>query len=274
MSRLAKLYIGTNTKMYKTPSQAAEHIRRLAALTADIPAGELELFVLPSSLCLPAALDAARGSFIRIGAQNIGCEETGQYTGEISPLMLAELGIDLTMVGHSERRHTFKEADEDEQRKAACAAEHDFTVLLCVGETLEQKEYGVGPEALRTQLKIGLFDIPAQKLGRIWVAYEPVWAIGVRGIPASEGYADDMHRVIKNTLRERYGQPGGEVPILYGGSVNRENAPSLIQMPHIDGLFIGRNAWDADNFNHIIRQALPLFRQRKDGERKAKERLL
>lgn len=267
MARNDILYIGTNTKMYKTPSEAAEHIRRLGVLTADI-SGALELFVLPSYTSLPQATQNA-SAHIRIGAQNMSYEERGQYTGEISPLMLKELGVELVMLGHSERRNTFLETDENIRLKVNCALANNMTALLCVGETLSQKKYKTGIETLRMQLKICLSGVRGKQTEKIVVAYEPVWAIGENGIPADESYANDMHRAIKNTLCELFGiERGNEIPVLYGGSVNAENAVKLIKMPWIDGLFIGRSAWDADNFNRIIRCVLPLFAQKKDERTK------
>ena len=116
-----------------------------------------------------------------IGAQNMGWEEQGQFTGEISPLMLQEIGTDLIMVGHSERRHVLGETDEQENKKVICALNHNFTTLLCVGETEEQKEYGISEEIIRIQLKKGLYGVTKEMLDKLWIAYEPVWAIGVTG---------------------------------------------------------------------------------------------
>ena len=257
------LYIGTNTKMFKTPGEAAEHVEKLAALTQDLRGPELTLFVIPSFTSIERCVAAAAGQ-VRIGAQSIGWEERGQFTGEISPLMLKEVGAQLAMIGHSERRHVFHETDEEEEKRVRCAAEHGFTTLLCIGETGEDKAYNCGREMLARQLKIGLHSL-APELARkyLWVAYEPVWAIGVNGVPADEGYADDMHAFIKQTLREIYGEEiGARIPVLYGGSVNPQNAPQLIAKPHINGLFIGRSAWDADNFSAIIHTVYPLWKKR------------
>lgn len=252
-----KVYFGTNTKMFKTPSEAVEHIRQLKELTRSISRNEIGLFVIPSYTSLHLAIPAA-GDDILIGAQNMGWEERGQYTGEISPLMLQELGVRMVMIGHSERRHIFHETDLEEERKVKCAIDHGFHTLLCVGETQIQKEYGIGQEALSTQLKIGLHSVTAEEARRhLWVAYEPVWAIGTSGVPADEHYANKMHRMIKNTLIELFGcDIGNAIPVLYGGSVNNENAVKLVCQPEIDGLFIGRSAWDADNFDSIIRASL------------------
>ncbi len=264
MSNRNKLYMGTNTKMFKTPSEARTHISLLRELTADIPAEELELFVIPSYTSLHLAVPAAAGR-IRIGAQNMGWEERGQFTGEISPLMLRELGVNFVMVGHSERRHILHETDFEEEQKVRCALDHNFTALLCVGETARQKEYALTMETISAQLKIGLHSItPEQALEHLWVAYEPVWAIGTSGIPATAEYAEQVHTGIRQILISVLGQDAGnQIPVLYGGSVNPQNAPELIAMEHIDGLFIGRSAWDAEQFHSIIRDVLPLFRLKK-----------
>ena len=264
MSRLDKIYLGTNTKMFKTPSEAEAHIATLAALTADLR-DSIHLFVIPSYTSLHRAVGAAAGTGVMIGAQSMGWEERGQLTGEISPLMLRELGVELVMVGHSERRHILHETDYEEEKRVSCAAEHGFTTLLCIGETAEQKAYGLSRETLARQLKIGLHSLPkALAASRLWIAYEPVWAIGVGGVPADEGYANEMHGAIKETLCQLYGNDvGREIPVLYGGSVNPDNAEKLAAQPNIDGLFIGRSAWDAERFNTLIRSVLPVFEEKK-----------
>lgn len=248
-----KLYIGTNTKMYKTIRQTAAFIEELGQLTGDIDRERLELFVIPSYTTLDAASKAAHSAAVTLGAQNMNWENEGQFTGEISPVMLAETGIQVICIGHSERRHLLGESDEMENKKVLAALRHQFIPLLCVGETAHQKAYGIENEVLRTQLKIGLWNTTPEQAARIWIAYEPVWAIGVDGIPAGAAYAGEKHTVIRETLEELYGrQAGGHIPILYGGSVNNFNARELIASPNVDGLFIGRSAWDAVNFSRII----------------------
>lgn len=258
-----KLYMGTNTKMFKTPGEAREHIQLLRQLTQEIDPALLELFVIPSYTSLPAAVEAADGR-IRIGAQNMGWEDRGQYTGEISPLMLEELGVRMVMIGHSERRHVLHETDLEEEKKVSCALRHGFQTLLCVGETQMQKEYGLTEETIAVQLKIALRTVtPQQAAERLWVAYEPVWAIGTAGVPASAEYAEKVHRAIRRVLCGLFGaETAARIPILYGGSVNPENAPELIVRGDIDGLFIGRSAWEADRFYSIIQTVLPLFQQK------------
>lgn len=252
-----KIYLGTNTKMYKTIGDTCTYLKALKDLTADISEEQAELFVIPSFTSLAAAREILQDSGIRLGAQNMCWEDQGQFTGEISPLMLKELAIDLVEIGHSERRHVFGETDQEERKKVTAAVRHGFQALLCVGETLEQKEYGISDEVLRMQLKVGLHDMTAENGGNLMIAYEPVWAIGVHGIPAGEEYVNQRHRVMKQTLKELLGEEAAwEIPVLYGGSVNPGNAVPLMRQPYVDGLFIGRSAWDAHDFNRLIRSVL------------------
>ncbi len=252
---MKKLYFGSNLKMYKTIKETTDYLTSLADLTGDISREEMELFIIPSYTSLERACAFVDQHLIRLGAQNMCWEEQGQFTGEISPLMLQEAGVKLVMIGHSERRHVFRETDEEENKKVNCALEHGFTALLCIGETAEDKKYAAGPEVLRMQLKKGLFGIDAAGADRIWVAYEPVWSIGVNGTPATADYAERMHQEIKRCLRELFPETGEQIPVLYGGSVNPGNAKELIVQPSIDGLFVGRAAWQADKFNELIRSA-------------------
>lgn len=256
-----KLHIGTNLKMYKTIRETTEFLKTLQELTADI-AQELCLFVIPSYTSLQAATEAVDQSRIRLGAQNMHWEERGQFTGEVSPLMLQELKLQIVEIGHSERRHVFRETDLEENKKVLSALEHGFTPLLCIGETGEDKELEIGDERLRQQLKIGLHGVTEAQASKIWVAYEPVWAIGVNGIPARPDYANLKHQVIRKALQEIFPSAGNTIPILYGGSVNQDNACSLINQAAIDGLFIGRAAWNVAEFNKLIREVLPIWWQK------------
>lgn len=254
-----KLYFGTNLKMYKNAKETAAYMQSLVDHLKDISRDEIELFVIPSYTSLEAAVSCVDRSAVKIGAQNMCWEEEGQFTGEISPRMLQELGLDLVMIGHSERRHVFMETDITENLKVKKALQHGFTTLLCIGETQEEKEYGISEEVLRKQLKVGFHGVDAANIGKIWVAYEPVWSIGVNGTPASAEYAEEMHKVIKQCLKELFGEKSAEIPVLYGGSVNPQNADQLIVQPSIDGLFTGRAAWQADAFDKLIRQAKNTF---------------
>ena len=251
-----KLYFGSNLKMYKTVRETVDFLTQLEALTKDIDRSGMELFILPSFTALDAAAKAVDPAYIRLGAQNMCWEEQGQFTGEISPLMLRELGLDLVMAGHSERRHVFGETEMEENRKVLSAVSHGMTALLCIGETAEDKRFSVSREVLRRQLKIGLFGVVQEDVSRIRVAYEPVWSIGTQGTPAEPAYVEEMHAEIRRCLEELFGEMAGEIPVLYGGSVNPQNAESLVTLPSVDGLYIGRAAWQAENFNLLIRQAM------------------
>ena len=143
------------------------------------------------------------------------------------------------MIGHSERRHTFHETDAQAEKKVRCALDHGFRVLLCVGEQAQERQYGVGAEVLRMQLKIGLHQVRAEETDRIWAEY-----------------VEEKHRMMRETLMELFGQAGARIPLLYGGSVHLDNAGALICCDAVDGLFVGRSAWDAARFDTIIRKAL------------------
>jgi L-erythrulose 1-phosphate isomerase len=255
-----KIYLGSNLKMYKTVSQTQSFLSRLAELTADIDRKEVTFFIIPSYTALDRARQTVDREQILLGAQNMHPEDEGQFTGEISPVMLQEIGMDIIEIGHSERRHVMGETDEEENKKVLSALSHGFTALLCVGETGEQKSMGLSDEVLATQLKIGLHGVTLPQLEQLWIAYEPVWAIGVNGVPASAEYADEKHAVIKNVLAGLFGDDAAKIPVLYGGSVNLENCEELSACPHVDGLFVGRAAWDADCFNQLIRKSLTEFR--------------
>lgn len=257
MNRLNKIYIGTNTKMYKNIKETTDFIERLQDLTKDIPRDVIELFVLPSYIALDGVSKVANKKLIKYGSQNVSFEEKGQFTGEISPVMLQEAGATIAMIGHSERRNIFNETDEEENKKVKSVLNNNMTALLCIGEKEEEKEFGISDEVLVTQLKKCLYNISDKQAQKLIVAYEPVWAIGVNGKPASKEYASKRHIKIKKVLEEIFSADvAKEIPILYGGSVNKDNAKELIQMDGIDGLFIGRSAWEANSFNEIIRDVL------------------
>ena len=174
-----KLYFGSNLKMYKGIAETVNYLQDLVEYTKDISRDEIELFIIPSYTTLSNAVRNVDRSYVKLGAQNMCWEDEGQFTGEISPLMLKELSLDLVMIGHSERRHVFGETDAEENKKVKAALNHGFTTLLCIGETAEEKDFGISAEVLRTQLKVGFHDVPASCIPNIWVAYEPVWSIGV-----------------------------------------------------------------------------------------------
>lgn len=245
--------------MYKGIAETASYLGQLNQLLVDLE-DEVVPFVIPSYISLSNAVSVNTGKFILLGAQNMHPEERGQFTGEISPVMLQEIGLDLVEIGHSERRTVFGETDEEENAKVLSALAHGFRALLCIGETNEQKQNGISDEVLRMQLKIGLKNVKQEDVDRIWIAYEPVWAIGVNGTPASPEYVKEKHDIILETLASLF--PNSRIPVLYGGSVNPNNANSMISLENVDGLFVGRAAWDAEAFNQLVRQVLEVWRRK------------
>lgn len=251
--KMNKIYLGTNTKMYKNIKDSVEFVKTLSENTKKIPRDKIELFVIPSYTAIGPCRDAVSENLITIGAQNMHWATEGQFTGEISPLMLKEVGAEIIELGHSERRHKMDEKDIDINKKLITSLENGFRPLLCIGETKDQKAAGNAVKILRIQLKVALDGIRKEDIPKIMVAYEPVWAIGVEGIPASPNYAEKTHKEIRTILVDILGDKAREIPILYGGSVNNDNFSQLIDKEEVNGLFIGRSAWDADNFTNIIK---------------------
>jgi triosephosphate isomerase len=259
--RFDKVYVGSNLKMYKTNQQTVDYVSQLQQLTRDIPRSELKLFILPSYTALADACRSADHELLWIGAQNMHWEAQGPYTGEISPVMLREINVDLVMVGHAERRQLFGETDWMVNQRLLSSLAHGFHTLLCVGDTAEDIRSGVSAEVLRKQLQRALYNVTTDQLEKIWVAYEPVWAIGEHGKPADPNYANEMHAVLRRSLADVF--PGRQemIPLLYGGSVDLGIGPNMLEQPEIDGLFIGRAAWDAAHFNQILRQVLKMLQR-------------
>lgn len=249
---MEKIYLGTNTKMYKTIKDSIDFVTALAENTKEIPRDKIEIFVIPSYTAIGPAREAVSKDLITIGAQNMHWAQEGQFTGEISPLMLKEVGAQIIELGHSERRHKMGELDLDINKKLLSSLRNDFRPLLCIGETKEQKDAGDAVKTLRIQLKVGLDGVRQEDIHKIIVAYEPVWAIGVEGIPASPEYAEEIHQEIRALLIDLLGENAKDIPILYGGSVNNDNFSELIKKDEVNGLFIGRSAWNAENFIKII----------------------
>jgi len=249
---MKKFLLGTNWKMNKTLAQGLAYSETLMTIIGKY--AQFEFFIIPPYTHLWKIKEAiaAQKSPLKLGAQNMHEQDFGQFTGEISPLMLAEIGVDIIELGHSERRQYFNETDEAVNRKALAALKHGFTPLICIGEQQADKDYGVSKEMLAKQLKIALTDIPAAAIGQFWIAYEPVWAIGVGCTPAAAPYVEEIHDFLRQVLIDRYGPSGQAVPLLFGGSVNINNARDYARLTNVDGLFIGRSAWEPDLFEAIM----------------------
>ena len=246
---------GTNTKMHQTADQTAAFVGELLAVP---PPGDVQRFVIPPYTSLPAATGAVRAADgdIWIGAQNMHWAESGAHTGEISAPMLLALGVDLVLLGHAERRRDAHETDADLSRKVLAAIENGLRVLLCVGETADERGCGVSAETVCRQLKIGLLGVAPEQAGLLQIAYEPVWSIGSGGIPADPADVGPVADLIHQTLADLLGKEGERVPLLYGGSVDVSNAASFAALAGIDGLFVGRAAWSVEGFRAVLAAAL------------------
>jgi triosephosphate isomerase len=249
---MKEIWIGTGWKMNHLMSDAMLYTDRLK---------EFCLKEKPSSnifICVPftvihAVSQKLKDTPIKVASQNVYWLERGAATGEISPLMIKDAGAGMIEIGHSERRSMFAETDLTVNAKVIATLKNGMDALVCIGETAQDKELGVTLEKLANQIKIAFHSVSPEHAGHILVAYEPVWAIGDTGSPATPEYADAIHAKIRHVLREVFGEEAGNtIPILYGGSVNPQNAIPLISMPNIDGLFIGRSAWNVEGFINII----------------------
>ncbi|MFU0800477.1 MAG: triose-phosphate isomerase [Xylanivirga thermophila] len=241
--------IAGNWKMNKTPSEAAVLIDELKPLVKDT---QVEVVVCPPFVCLPIVAEAIKGSNIKLGAQNMHFEEQGAYTGEVSPIMLKELGVEYVIIGHSERRQYFAETDMTVNKKVLKAFSHGLTPIVCVGETLEQREQGITADLVSMQTKIAMGGLTKEQAEKIVIAYEPIWAIGT-GKTASAQEANEVIGIIRNTIKEMFGQDVSEkVRIQYGGSMKPQNAKELMAMPEIDGGLIGGASLKAQDFASIV----------------------
>jgi len=245
-----KPLIAGNWKMYQTTGQAVALVERLRALLAEI-AG-VDVVVCPPFTAMQAVAEALKGSRIGLGAQNMHWEGEGAYTGEVSPVMLTDLGCRYVILGHSERRQHFGETDLNVNRKVRAALRHHLAPILCVGETFGEREEGRTFPVVEGQLRGGLSDIPPQAGEGIVVAYEPVWAIGT-GHTATPEQAATVHAFIRKQLGELWGEAAGRaVRILYGGSVKPDNIDALMAAPEIDGALVGGASLKADAFARIV----------------------
>jgi triosephosphate isomerase len=239
---------GTNFKMNQTPTESAAFYQQLAA-SIQIPP-DTHLFVIPPFTSLSATKDVAGQPPhpIWVGAQNVHWAPEGAYTGEISVGMLLALDVDLVLLGHAERRRYFHETDPELNRKVLAALGAGLRVLLAVGETAEERSFGVSGETVLRQLRIGLHGVQPEHLGQIQIAYEPVWSIGAGGTPARPEDVEPIAKLIRSGCQDLFAGSGGEIPILYGGSVDPSNAGTFTALPDIEGLFVGRAAWTVEGF--------------------------
>ena len=249
---LRKAVIAGNWKMNKTRPEAKALIEELKPLVAD--AGCSVVICVPYTN-LETALELTKGTNIGVGAENCHWAKSGAFTGEISADMLAEMGVQYVVIGHSERRQYFGETDVTVNKRVRAALDAGLTVILCVGELLEQREQGVTEEIVGMQTKIALQGVSEEELKKIIIAYEPVWAIGT-GKTATADQADEVNGCIRGVIAKLYGKAAADaVTVQYGGSMNAGNAEELLNKEHVDGGLIGGASLKAPDFAAIVKAA-------------------
>ena len=240
-----------NWKMNHGPHDAKAFMRAFLARYARRSDRTVAFF--PSQIAVPAVADALKDrADIQLGVQNIHWEDKGAYTGEISAPMARDAGAALALVGHSERRHVFGESDEEAGKKCLAAARAGLKPMLCVGEKIEERESGLTEAVVLRQLRAGIAHLEPGQVTTMFIAYEPVWAIGT-GRTATPDDAASVHAIIRQELQSRIGAPAMRVPILYGGSVNTGNARALLDAAEVGGLLVGGASLDPDSWLSIVR---------------------
>jgi L-erythrulose 1-phosphate isomerase len=245
-------FIGTSWKMNKIRAEARQFCLGLAA-SPFANSKAVQLFVIPPFPYIAEAAGLLSETKVLTGAQNMHWEDKGAWTGEVSPLMLKDCGAQIVEIGHSERRTHFGETDETVALKTAAAVRHGLIPLVCIGDTGAEYDAGQTAAALERQTRALLRDVSREDAHKVIIAYEPVWSIGEGGTPATPEFANDQHRRIKSLTHDITGQ---ELRVLYGGSVNPGNCAALSKETHIDGLFIGRSAWDIEGYLGIVKLVL------------------
>ena len=244
--------IAGNWKMNKTPSETKALISEMKPLVSG---ADCKVVLCVPFVDIDAALNASAGSNIEIGAENCHFEKSGAFTGEVSPVMLKEMGVKYVIIGHSERRQYFGETDVTVNKRLKNALEEDLKVILCVGETLEQREQGITAELVAMQTKIALFDVSKEAAKNVIIAYEPVWAIGT-GKTATSDQAEEVCAIIRDVITDIYDSDTAEgMTIQYGGSMNAKNADELLSKVNVDGGLIGGASLKAEDFSIIVKAA-------------------
>ncbi|MEO2083721.1 MAG: triose-phosphate isomerase [Desulfurobacteriaceae bacterium] len=246
---MRKLLIAGNWKMNKTVPEALELARELKRRLGGI--SDRDILICPPFTALYAVGKELEGTNVKLGGQNMHFEEQGAFTGEISPVMLRDVGCSYVILGHSERRHIFGETDDLINKKVLSAVKHDLIPILCVGELLEEREAGRTKEVVKNQVLEGLKGLTPSD--EFVIAYEPVWAIGT-GKTATPEQAEEVHSFIRELLSDLFGREKAELTrILYGGSVKPENAGELLKMENVDGALVGGASLKADSFEKIVK---------------------
>jgi triosephosphate isomerase (TIM) len=252
MSNERRPLIAGNWKMHKTVAEAEELIAALLPRVAT--ADGIDVAICPSFLALAAMVDSTRGSRVEVYAQNLHYEDSGAFTGEVSPAMLSELDVHGAIVGHSERRELFGECDRALQLKVPKALEAGLKPILCVGETESEREAGDTERKLRHQIGEDLDRVAVERLGDVTIAYEPIWAIGT-GLGATPEQAQEACAFVRALVGSRSEAAAEQVRILYGGSVKPDNAAELLALPDVDGALVGGASLEAESFAAIVAAA-------------------
>lgn len=244
-----KICIAGNWKMNKTPDETKKFLKELIP---KVEGSACDVVCCVPFVDLDAAIETAKDSNLKIGAQNCHWEESGAYTGEISAKMLKETGTQYVIVGHSERRAYFGDSDNTVNKRAKAALKEGLNVIICVGEDLEQREKGITEDLISMQIKLALKDVYLDEMKKVIIAYEPVWAIGT-GKTATAQQANEVCSHIRKTIEKLYDKEVAEnIVIQYGGSMKPQNAKELLSMPDIDGGLIGGAALKTDDFANIV----------------------
>jgi len=249
---MRKKIIAGNWKMNKTPAAAESLVKEIAE---KVSGAACDVVVCPTAVCLDRVVKAAENTNVGVGAQNVHFEASGAYTGEIAADMLTEIGVKYVIIGHSERRQYFGETDETVNKRTLAAIKAGLTPIVCVGETLTEREQGIMEETVRRQTKIALLGVEAKEAAALVIAYEPVWAIGT-GKTATADQAEEVCAIIRDTVKGLYDEATAEsIRIQYGGSMNAQNAAELLSKPDIDGGLIGGASLKPADFAVIVEAA-------------------
>jgi triosephosphate isomerase len=255
-----KPFIAGNWKMFKTIPEAVDMVQKLH--DASLGLEKAQFVVIPPYTTLNEVSRVLKGSSVQIGAQNMHWEEQGAFTGEIAAPMLKDVGCTFVVIGHSERRQLFGETNETVNKKINTALTHGLVPIMCIGESLEEREKGHTISKVQTQITEGLEGLDAEKVLRIIIAYEPIWAIGT-GLTATPDQAQEVHAFIRSTLAEKHGNDVASYAIiLYGGSVKPENTYSLLKENDINGALVGGASLNAASFAEIAREAIKAYEEK------------
>lgn len=253
-------FIAGNWKMFKTVAEADELVAELMAASADFIGAEV--VVIPPFTALGKVRKTLCENPIQLGAQNVYWEEEGAFTGEVSPGMLKEVGCQYVVIGHSERRQYFGETDQTVNLKIKAVLKDGLHPILCIGETLEEREQGKTFDKIGNQIEKGLESLVTAEFGRVVIAYEPIWAIGT-GVTATPEQAQEVHAFIREKLTQTYGNEAGSCAIiLYGGSVKPANTFSLLKEKDINGALVGGASLKSESFSEIVKEAIKAYKEK------------